>query len=75
MIGRTAAAANGCAAVRGQANQAPGHVQATRWMLLSRDPEILRPFGVAHVSRSAPWTDTWSQPLAAFRWQGAVRRL
>jgi spermidine synthase len=63
-----AGAANGLAAVRVEDADVPGLVRATDWMLLSRDPAVLRPFGQPYVGDGRPWTDAWSDPWRAFHW-------
>jgi hypothetical protein len=69
VISATGAAA-GFSAVRVDDEARPGLVQATSWMLLARDPEALGPFGTPITSgRSAAWTDAFSNPLAALKWE------
>ncbi len=46
-----------------------GLVQATRWMLLSRDPAALAAFGGRRpTTRTKPWSDGASNLLQAWRW-------
>ncbi len=48
----------------------PGLVQATRWMLLSRDPAALAGFGPLRPPPTArPWSDSASHLLQALHWR------
>jgi hypothetical protein len=67
---RATGAAAGFSAVRVDDEARPGLVQATSWMLLARDPSALHRFGTPiPPSRGVAWTDAFSNPLAALRWE------